>query len=47
MAFTEAVFIIVNHAVKVVMIKYRIPIAVAEKPVDSMPRIAIRAYELY
>ena len=37
----------VNDAVKVAMIKWRVPNAVAKKPVDLTPQIAKRAYELY
>ncbi len=37
----------VNDAVKVAMLKWRVPDAVAEKPVDLAPQIAKRAYELY
>jgi magnesium-transporting ATPase (P-type) len=36
-----------NDAVKVAMIKWRAPNAVARKPVDVTPQIAKRAYELY
>ena len=43
--------LVVNDAVKVVMIKWRVPNAVANKPVtkagDLTPQIATRAYELY
>jgi len=37
----------VNDAVKVAMIKWRVPDAVAERTVDVTPQIAKRAYELY
>jgi hypothetical protein len=37
----------VNDAVKVAMIKWRVPNAVAKRPVDVTPQIAKRAYELY
>jgi hypothetical protein len=37
----------VNDAVKVAMIRWRVPHAVAETPVDLTPQIAKRAYELY
>jgi hypothetical protein len=37
----------VNDAVKVAMIKWRVPNAVAKKPIDVTPQIAKRAYELY
>ena len=36
-----------NDAGKVAMIKWRVPSAVAKKPVDVTPQIAERAYELY
>ena len=39
--------LVVNDAVKVAMIKWRVPKAVAKKPVDLTPQIATRAYELY
>jgi hypothetical protein len=39
--------LLVNDAVKVAMIKWRVPNAVAKKPVDVTPQIATRAYELY
>jgi magnesium-transporting ATPase (P-type) len=39
--------LIVNDAVKVAMIKWRVPNAVANTPVDVTPQIAKRAYELY
>ena len=37
----------VNDAVKVAMIRWRVPHAVAETPVDLTPQIAKRANELY
>jgi magnesium-transporting ATPase (P-type) len=37
----------VNDAVKVAMINWRVPNAMAKKPVDLTPQIAKRAYELY
>jgi len=37
----------VNDALKVAMIKWRVPKAVAKKPADVTPQIAKRAYELY
>jgi H+-transporting ATPase len=37
----------VNDAVKVAMIKWRVPDAVAKRTVDVTPQIAKRAYELY
>ena len=39
--------LVVNDAVKVVMIKWRVLNAVVSKPVDVTPKIAKRAYELY
>ena len=39
--------LVLNDAVKVAMIKWRVVDAVAEKPVDVTPQIAKRAYELY
>ena len=39
--------LVVNDAVKVAMIKWRVPKAGAKKPVDLTPQIATRAYELY
>jgi hypothetical protein len=36
-----------NDAVKVAMIKWRVPHSVARKPIDLIPQIATRAYELY
>jgi hypothetical protein len=39
--------LVVNDAVKVVMIKWRVLNAVARKPVDVTPQIAKRANELY
>jgi plasma-membrane proton-efflux P-type ATPase len=39
--------LVVNDALKVVMIKWRVTNAAAKKPVDITPRIAKRAYELY
>jgi hypothetical protein len=39
--------LVLNDAVKVAMIKWRVPDAVARKPLDVTPRIAKRAYELY
>jgi magnesium-transporting ATPase (P-type) len=37
----------VNDAVKVAMIRWRVPNAGAKKPLDLTPQIATRAYELY
>jgi hypothetical protein len=37
----------VNDAVKVAMIKWRVPNAIAKTPIDVTPQIAKRAYELY
>jgi hypothetical protein len=39
--------LVVNDAVKVAMIKWRVPNAVANKPAELTPQIAKRAYELY
>jgi hypothetical protein len=39
--------LVVNDALKVAMIRWRVPNAVARKPVDVTPEIAKRAYELY
>ena len=46
-AYAMVSCLIVNDAVKVAMIKWRVPNAVAKKPVDVTPQIAKRAYELY
>jgi hypothetical protein len=37
----------VNDSIKVLMIRWRIPNAVARQPTDLTPQIATRAYELY
>jgi H+-transporting ATPase len=37
----------VNDTIKVLMIRWRIPNAVAPQPIDLTPKIATRAYELY
>jgi hypothetical protein len=37
----------VNDTIKVLMIRWRIPNAVARQPIDLTPQIATRAYELY
>ena len=37
----------VNDALKVAMIRWRVPDSVANMPVDMTPQIAKRAYELY
>ena len=39
--------LVVNDAVKVAMIKWRVLNVVVKKPVDVTPQIAKRAYELY
>jgi hypothetical protein len=39
--------LVVNDAVKVAMIKWRVLNAGVKKPVDVTPRIAKRAYDLY
>ena len=36
----------VNDVLKVALIKWRVPKAMAEKPIDLTPQIAKRAYEL-
>jgi len=47
LAYAMVSCLVVNDAVKVAMIKWRVPMAVAEKPLDRTPQIAKRAYELY
>jgi len=39
--------LVVNDAMKVALIKWRIPSAVARTPVDLTPQIAKRAYEIF
>jgi H+-transporting ATPase len=39
--------LVVNDGMKVAMIRWRVPNAVAKKPVDLTPQVANRAYELY
>ncbi len=46
-AYAMVACLVVNDAVKVAMIKWRVPNAVAKKPADVTPQIAKRAYELY
>jgi plasma-membrane proton-efflux P-type ATPase len=46
-AYAMVSCLVVNDAVKVAMIKWRVPNAVADEPVDVTSRIAKRAYELY
>jgi hypothetical protein len=46
-AYAMVSCLVVNDAVKVAMIKWRVVNAVAKKPVDVTPQIAKRAYELY
>jgi len=46
-AYAMVSCLVVNDAVKVAMIKWRVLNAVAKKPVDVTPQIAKRAYELY
>jgi magnesium-transporting ATPase (P-type) len=46
-AYAMVSCLVVNDAVKVAMIRWRVPNAVAKKPVDVTPQIAKRAYELY
>jgi hypothetical protein len=47
LAYAMVSCLVVNDAVKVAMIKWRIPNAGAKKQVDMTPQIAERAYELY
>jgi len=46
-AYAMVSCLLLNDAVKVAMIKWRVPDALAGKSVDVTPRIARRAYELY
>ena len=46
-AYAMVSCLVVNDAVKVAMIKWRVLNAVAKKPVDVTPQTAKRAYELY
>jgi hypothetical protein len=46
-AYAMVSCLVVNDAVKVAMIRWRVLNAVAKKPVDVIPQIAKRAYELY
>jgi hypothetical protein len=46
-AYAMVSCLVVNDAVKVAMIKWRVLNAVAKKPIDMTPQIAKRAYELY
>lgn len=46
-AYAMVSCLVVNDAVKVAMIKWRVLNVVAKKPVDVTPQIAKRAYELY
>jgi magnesium-transporting ATPase (P-type) len=46
-AYSMVACLIVNDAMKVAMIRWRVPAAVARKQVDVTPQIAKRAYELY
>jgi hypothetical protein len=46
-AYAMVACLVVNDAVKVALIKWRIPSAVAKTSVDLTPQIAKRAYELY
>jgi hypothetical protein len=46
-AYAMVSCLVVNDAVKVTMIKWRVVNAVAKKPIDLTPQIAKRAYELY
>jgi hypothetical protein len=45
LAYALVSCLVVNDAVKVAMIRWRVPMAVAEKPLDRTPQIAKRAYE--
>jgi hypothetical protein len=46
-AYAMVSCLLVNDAVKVAMIKWLVPNAVAKNPADVTPQIAKRAYELY
>ncbi len=46
-AYAMVACLVVNDAVKVAMINWRVPAPVAGQPVDMAPQIARRAYELY
>jgi plasma-membrane proton-efflux P-type ATPase len=46
-AFAMVSCLVINDALKVAMIKWRVLNAVAKKPIDVTPQIARRAYELY
>jgi hypothetical protein len=46
-AYAMVSCLVVNDGIKVAMIKWRVPNAVAKNPVDVAPQIAQRAYELY
>jgi hypothetical protein len=46
-AYAMVSCLLLNDAMKVAMIKWRVPDALARKSVDVTPRIAKRAYELY
>jgi hypothetical protein len=46
-AYAMVSCLLLNDAVKVAMIKWRVPDALARRSVDVTPRIAKRAYELY
>ena len=46
-AYAMVSCLVVNDALKVAMIKWRVPNAVAKSPIDLTPQIAKRAYELY
>src|SRR5450759_4757115 len=46
-AYAMVACLVVNDAMKVAMISWLVPNAVAKKPVDLTPQIAKRAYELY
>jgi hypothetical protein len=46
-AYAMVSCLVINDALKVAMIKWRVLNALAKKPVDVTPQIAKRAYELY
>jgi len=46
-AYAMVACLVLNDAIKVAMIKWRVLNAVVSKPVDVTPQIAQRAYELY
>jgi hypothetical protein len=46
-AYAMVSCLVVNDALKVAMIKWRVLNAMGKKPIDVTPQIAKRAYELY